>query len=74
MMPIGLSDEELRLITALTQPLQRSQRSTFLHALIDELRAAGAHNAALVRKLGHRLQARFFRSRAVARRRGCTGI
>ena len=63
MMPIGLSDEELRLITALTQPLQRSQRSTFLHALIDELRAAGAHNAALVRKLGHRLQARFFEPR-----------
>ena len=58
-MPIGLTDEELQLITALTQPLQPPQRSAFLHQLIDELRAGGAHNPAIVRKLGHRLQARF---------------
>jgi hypothetical protein len=41
-MPIGFSDEELRLITAMTQPLQPSQRSAFLRALVDELRLAPA--------------------------------
>jgi hypothetical protein len=58
-MPIGLSDEEFSLVTALAHPIPYASRGAFLRALVAELQAAGAHNPALVRKLGHRLQARY---------------
>lgn len=58
-MPLGLSDEEFSLITELTRPLPYTVRSNFLHALLAELTAAGAHNPGIVRKIGQRLQARF---------------
>ena len=57
---LGLSDEEFRLITALTQPLPHARRSDFLHQLVAELSAAGGpRSPGAVRAIGQKLQLRF---------------
>ena len=58
-MPLGLSPEEFRQITELTQPLPFARRGDFIRELMAEIVAAGVRNPATVRAIGQRLQIRF---------------
>jgi hypothetical protein len=57
-MPLGLSDEEFHLITALTQPLPFARRGDFIRELMAEIVAAGVRSPGLIRTVSQRLQIR----------------